>query len=320
MINHASAIFVGSILHRRTVPVDNRFRYRLFMMYLDLAELDSLFNGIRFWRSQPGGLALARFCREDYLAGDSDLAGDTALPLDAAVRQRVEQQLGFRPDGPIRMLTNLRYFGYIFNPVTFYYCWNESASRVDAIVAEITNTPWQERHAYVLDCRRQNCSPGKFVHFRFSKDFHVSPFMPMNMAYDWRFQVPDQQNGSRLSVHMINTRNQTDETSTDGRVFDANLALVRQPITPGTLHRTLISYPFMTVKVVAAIYWQALKLKLKGSPFYPHPKTTGPDASSPDTTSMHNRSKATLRVHAPGRQRYAESCASVPSPQSSTRP
>ena len=138
-----SCIYNGWVRHRRYEPTGHEFRYRLFMMYLDLAELPQLFD--RYWCWSTRRAALARFQREDY-------HGDAAKPLDEAVRDSVARVTGRRPSGPIRVLTHLRYFGYIFNPVTFYYCFDESGTQVETILAEITNTPWKERHAYALPC------------------------------------------------------------------------------------------------------------------------------------------------------------------------
>lgn len=243
-----SAIYTGWVRHRRLTPQPHAFRYRLYMMYLDLAELDRVFAHRWFWSVRRP--ALAWFRRADYL-------GDTNVPLEQAVRDRVEQETGARPRGPIRMLTHLRYFGYCFNPVTFYYCFDEADTRVDTVVAEITNTPWNERHAYVLhDAHRDSATQ----RYRFAKRFHVSPFLEMAMDYDWRFGAP----GAALAVHMINRKN-------GATAFDATLRLRRREITGVALASVLLRFPLMTAKVVVAIYWQALKLWVKRTPFYAHP-------------------------------------------------
>jgi uncharacterized protein len=183
-----------------------------------------------------------------------DYLGDPRLPLDEAVRDRVARETGVRPQGPIRLLTHLRMFGLCFNPVSFYYCFDASGERVETVVAEITNTPWNERHAYVLPAK-----DGR-LRFRFGKAFHVSPFMPMALDYDWRFGVP----GRRLAVQMQNFR--------DGaRIFDATLALERREIGPASLAAALARFPFMTLQVLGAIYWQALRLWRLRTPFYAHP-------------------------------------------------
>ena len=237
--------------HRRFAPRPHAFSYAVCLTWLDLAELDSVFRGRWFWSTRRRALAWLR--REDCL-------GDPALPLDEAVRRRVVEAGLPRPCGEVRMLTQLRNYGHCFNPVTFYYCYDAQDSRVDTVVAEITNTPWGERHSYVLPVPAEH-PPGAPLAFDFGKDFHVSPFMPMDVAYRWRFTTP----GARLAVHMQNAR--------DGQVlFDATLALSRREINGTALAGVLLRFPFSTLRVLAAIYWQALRLKLKGVPFHEHPR------------------------------------------------
>ncbi len=245
-----SAIYHGWVRHRRFEPRAHTFHYRVFMPYLQLDELPEAFSGSVLWSdTRP---APARFRRDDFL-------GDPALPLEEAVRQRVQQATGRRPAGPIRLLANLRYFGFIMNPIACYYCFDEAGETVEYIVAEVTNTPWRERHSYVLpaDLARP------WLRTTFAKTFHVSPFHPMDMQYRWHSNTP----GEKLVLHLANER--------EGRTaFDATLSLDREPLTAAALNRHLLRYPLMTAKVGAAIYWQALRLWLKKTPFFPHPETT----------------------------------------------
>ncbi len=245
----ASRLYFGTVTHRRFAPVRNEFRYRIFFAYVDLGELPALFD--RYWLWSARRPSLAWFRRSDYL-------GDPARPLADCVLDRVEGSLGFRPDGPIRLLTHLRYFGHHFSPVSFYYC-HDAAGRLVSIVAEITNTPWNERHAYVLDTRDGGRDSGVW-RFDFDKAFHVSPFMPMDQHYRWRFSEP----GERLAVYMENLQ--------DGRrLFDAGLDLEARPLDGRTLAAALLRFPVATLAVVAQIYWQALRLLLKRTPFHEHP-------------------------------------------------
>lgn len=246
----ASAIYSGRVRHRRHAPRPHAFAYRLFQMYLDLDELPTLFGGRLLWRYESPGIASYR--RGDYL-------GDPAVPLAEAVRELVAERLGRRPDGPIRLLTHLRYFGYCFNPVSIYYCFDRQGRDLEAIVAEVTNTPWNERHAYVLDAARGRTA-GAALRFRFGKAFHVSPFIGMDCAYDWRFTTPRQ----RLVVHMENH-------TPAGRLFDATLTLQRREISTAALARALLEFPFMSVRVAGAIYLQAARLWAKRTPFFAHP-------------------------------------------------
>jgi len=253
-----SALYFGRVRHRRFAPREHAFEYRLFMAYLDLAELERVFRGRWLWSARRP--APAWFRRADFL-------GDPRMPLDEAVRGRVAQATGRRPAGPIRMLTHLRYFGFAFNTVTFYYVFDDADKRVETIVAEVTNTPWNERHVYVL-ADGSDEGRGSTRRHRLAKRFHVSPFMPMEIDYDWRFSAP----GETLSVHMENCRQ-------GAKVFDATLALERRPLTGASLARALAFFPLMTAKVVVAIYWQALRLWAKRVPFHIHPKKLTPPES-----------------------------------------
>lgn len=247
-----SAIYEGWVRHERFEPVRHAFRYRLFMVYLDLAEMKTVFHDNPFWSADVPNLAWFR--RADHL-------GDPRAPLDVCVRKLVAERLGVAPAGPIRLLTHLRYFGHCFNPVSFYYCFDETDRRVRTVVAEVHNIPWHEEHCYVLDLR-SDATDGGPRRATLRKAFHVSPFMAMDMEYRWGLTDP----GRELRVHIENRR-------ATRRVFTADLALQRVPITPSALTRALVRYPLMTVKVVLAIHWQALRLWRQRVPFVPHPRT-----------------------------------------------
>jgi DUF1365 family protein len=248
----ASAVFEGVVRHRRFAPQPHAFQYRMAQLYLDLDEIDQVLARRWLWSSKRRNLA--EFRRSDYL-------GPPDLPLGEAVRQRVTTAIGRRPEGPIRLLTHLRYFGLVFNPVSFYYCYCADGLELDCIVAEITNTPWRERHAYVLPAETADFR-GRSLHWSFAKAFHVSPFMAMEHEYDWRFTPP----ADDLRVHMRVLNSGITQ-------FDATLALQRRELTGASLARLLYRYPLMTAQVVGAIHWQALRLWLRGNPIHDHPAT-----------------------------------------------
>lgn len=251
----ASAIYHGVVTHTRHVPRPHQFRFRLYMLYLDLDELPGLALALAplFGVEQPRPLS---FHRQDYL-------GDPRRPLADCVRDRVEAALGRRPGGAVRLLTHVRSLGYVFNPVSFYYCFDRGGA-LDAVVAEITNTPWRERHAYVLDAGATEARAS------FTKAFHVSPFFPMQQRYQWRLTAP----GQGLVVDMRNRE--------DGReVFRATLALVRRPLTRAGLLAAALRHPAVTARLHAAIYIQAGLLWLKGEPYFEHPRNQAPARGGP---------------------------------------
>ncbi|MCR9185230.1 MAG: DUF1365 domain-containing protein [Halieaceae bacterium] len=248
-----SRLYQGTLHHRRFVPRAHAFSYGVFMPWICLDELPQLFAGRWLWSSTRW--APARFLRSDFL-------GDPALPLAEEVRRRIREETGAAHSGPIYLLANLRYFGYQINPIACYYCFNEDESRLEYLVAEVTNTPWDERHSYVL----QGPDAGSWLEREFDKALHVSPFNPMDMRYVWRSNTP----GERLAIHLAT------ETA-EGRIFDASLSMRARPMTGRNLNRILWSYPLMTLKVALGIYWQALRLFIKGVPVHDHPgsRTSG---------------------------------------------
>ncbi len=248
-----SALYSGRVAHARRGPRAHAFRYRVAYLALDLDELPTVFRGRWLWSLERPNVA--SFRRADYL-------GPAELPLKEAVLARAERELGRRPQGRVTLVTQVRVFGYVFNPVSFYLCRDERGE-LDALVAEITNTPWGERHAYVLDAR------GGQRRWRFPKRFHVSPFLPMALEYDWSLHEDER----GLAIGML-------DLAQEETVFEAHMHLSRRPLDGLGLARTLAAYPLLPLGIHGAIYWQALRLWLLRTPFFPHPSTASKPVAS----------------------------------------
>jgi len=265
----ASAVYEGTIRHRRFEPVEHEFRYPLFLMYLDLAELPGVLDPFPLFSAR--GRALARFRREDFM-------GDPDRPLDECARGAVEEATGVYPSGPVRLLAGLRYFGHSFNPVSLYYCFDSAGERVDAVVADVQNIPWGERHPYVLARGERR---GSVLSEELEKSFHVSPLMGMDQTYAFRAGEP----GETLAVHIesrpretAKNRNSSGSSRSRGgpKQFDATLNLRRRELSRRTLTTMLARYPAMSLQVVAKIYAQSLRLRLKGAKYHRHPEGSRP--------------------------------------------
>lgn len=273
----ASQFLEGSIRHRRMTPVRHDFDYPIGMYAIRLDEWDrisGLHPGVstrhpnRVW-----------FRRRDYFQPGNG-------SLDAAVRRHVEIATGHCPDGPIELVTHPRYWGWLFNPVSFYFCYEADADQQAnpvpcAILAQITNTPWEQRHSYVLSggAITEGGDGWRSRRYRFAKQFHVSPFNPMEQDYEWLFGFHPE----GLRVHM-NVRGR------EGKVFDATLTTARQRLSPELVRQALRRFPAETIKATAGIYLNAFRLRRKGVPFHDHPRWAGqsavplgPSLQTPDT-------------------------------------
>jgi hypothetical protein len=221
---------------------------------IDLAEID------RVAALHPLASAThpspVRFRRADYLS-------DPSIPLDAEVRDLVAARTGHRPTGPVSLLANVRTWGWLFNPISLYFCSDDApGSGVSALVAEVQNTPWHERTAYVVG------GPGEH---RFAKALHVSPFLPMDVDYVLRYSAP----GPTLAVSL-------DVLDGATRLFSARMTLRRRPLDRAALGRLVWAKPAFTHRVTAGIYTQAALLRLKDAPFHVHPsKRTAADVTVP---------------------------------------
>lgn len=275
-----SCIYEGWVRHRRFEPCVHEFCYQIYMMYLDLDELPGLFDPFVFWSAKRPSVSWFR--RSEHL-GPSD------EPLDISVRNLVQQRTGRKITGPIRLLTSLRQFGFQMNPVSYFYCFDSSGKHLRAVVAEVNNTPWGEQHSYVIEFP-QNGEPDAGSRIS-TKVFHVSPFMPMDMRYNWHLPTP----GEQAQIHIRNEWGATDdddESATSSREtsgkppFDVTMALKRIPITHRSMARILIRHPMISAKVFAGIYWQAFRLWWKNVPFVPHPKKVADSASMHKTQSV----------------------------------
>jgi DUF1365 family protein len=293
----SSAIYSGVVRHRRYGEKTNNFSYKVFMVYLDLQELDQVFSLSPWWSNKKFNFAWYKrsdygvFCdgldhnketvnqadkmRSTSVSANTNTNVDSSINVNTSIKGSkleknslynniaglVEKESGVRPSGPIRMLTNLRYFGYIINPITCYYCFDESGKQLQTIVAEVTNTPWKERCHYVLPVNNDMQSKQEIY---FSKTMHVSPFQPMNLEYCWRGKTPEK----NLLVHI-------DVFKEQQRIFDATMTLTRSAMTKKNMHSFLFRYPLMTMKVFLGIHWQAIILFFKKITYHPNPKGKG---------------------------------------------
>jgi len=200
-----SCIYKGQVSHQRYMPKAHGFQYTLFMMYLDLDELPTVFNKFLLWSvNKPN---VASFNRKDHHGKDTKLAD--------SIRSLVFEKTGDDVTGSIRLLTHLRYFGYVFNPLSVYFCYDSSDKNITHVVAEVSNTPWKEQHCYVI----KNHSSQKSITSTHQKEFHVSPFLNMDMQYNWTIQEP----GKNMSIRIENIEN-------NNKVFDASIFLNTQKI------------------------------------------------------------------------------------------
>lgn len=244
-----SCIYTGTIRHRRFWPTTHEFEYKTRMLYIDIDQLGEVLN--RFPLSHSRLPAFGWFRRSDY-------HGDQNTLLDQHIRDQILAQTSKKFTGKIFLLTHLRYWGLLMNPISVFYCFNDQ-NRISFVVLQVTNTPWREKILYVLNANQEKLNQ----RFEFPKQMHVSPFNPMEMNYVCQINTPDH----NLVVHLENHQTHSKHT-------DATLTLVRQPLTFPARAGLVLGFPHQTLKVVCGIYWNALRLWLKKTPFYSHPNNT----------------------------------------------
>lgn len=261
-----SAVCTGWVQHVRRSPRRHAFRYRMGMLCVDLARATEVLAASPLWSFNR--LNLACILRRDHVRGGGD-------DLLAAVRECVAAETGQQPEGKVLLLTQPRYFGYCFNPISLFLCFHKgSNTELQAIVAEVHNTPWGEEQIYVLPVE----GDAGVWQASFAKHMHVSPFMPMDVTYHLRLAI----SAARMSVVLACDQG-------GGRPLTASMQLDRQPVTGRSLWRLIWAYPFTTLRVMAAIHWQALRIWIKRIPVYRHPThksgtTQGVGAGSADRT------------------------------------
>ena len=260
----ASAIYEGTVRHRRNEPKLHQFDFRFFMLLLDLEEIDSLFRWQPFWSAKRW--SLCRFKATDHLRQFASVGSLRERALAALTRQGIEQ-----PVGPIRLLTQLSYLGYTMNPVCFFYCFNLAGDKIEAVIAEVNNTPWGEQHVYVIPAQ-QLTGKSTIRSTDIKKEFHVSPFFDLAMNYRMAFSVPSETLAVKIENHSLDSDSADNEAHPCPRKYlDVTMKLRRKKLSGWSLNGLLVRYPAISIQVAVGIYWQALKLYLKKIPFVPHP-------------------------------------------------
>lgn len=247
----SSCLYTGTVMHRRFKPHAHRLNYRVFWCLLDLDELPHLPSRLRFFSLK--GFNLFGFRNADH--GDGS---------DRPLRAQVEAHLATAGidlgGGAIRLLCMPRLLGFVFNPISVYYCYDRGGA-LKALLYQVHNT-FGQRHSYLIPV---DSKPGEPLEQRCLKAFYVSPFMDMDIAYRFRVQPPDK----RVALVI-------ESSDAQGPVLFASLAGERHALTDAALLRAFLSFPFMTLKVVAGIHWEALNLWIKGMRLRPRPPAPSP--------------------------------------------
>ena len=257
MINQGLKLYTGWVQHTRTEPKQHQFRYNYFQVWLDVEQPHLIDQISRFWSSKKNNLV--RYEKENYQPGNDSIH----LAICNLIKQKTKRNF----DGKVYLLANLTHWGYCYNPVSFYFCYDHQ-QQLQYILSEIHNTPWGERFTYLHDvstCNNENSSrlknsSGDKLTFEFDKRFHVSPFIPMEIDYQWNFKITD----DKILISM-------NLKQSSKSIFNATMNLAEVPLTSKMANVIAIRYPFTCLNILRSIYWQAFRLWLKRIPFHTHP-------------------------------------------------
>lgn len=257
-----SKIAHGYVTHKRYSGAKHQFKYNVTMMLLDLRKLNSVFKPFLLWSYNR--FNLIAFKRKKYLGcAKENLIDSVKFFLNSETSQREQAQQQYQAVNKVYLLTSMAYLGYCFNPINLYFCYADQ--HLAAVIAEVSNTPWGEKKIYLLSTSK-NPRHSDIYHASFKKTLHVSPFMNMHYDYDFRLKITEK----TIIVHIKN------KNTLDNKIdFDATLNLRLKSINRKNLAKALLQFPTMSVKTILAIYWQALKIWLKGNKYCKKQDFTG---------------------------------------------